>query len=520
MSSVDSQSPRNPSQNPHLNAVHEHLVHASVHSREQRHVLGMLTEGWQPLDRLIREPGVARRTVEELLSTIGDDLESRENGYRLAPGVVDSYRDAFDLPDTTTVTNPQALPRLREFITSGPRPDAALDHVTATPESVLRRAEWLRDHYDLAGAHVLCLGDHDLTSLALGLLTPTTSVTVVDLDDRILEHIDTIASSENLPIRTVHADLRFGLPPATSRWADIVCTDPPYTPEGIGLFASRAAETLADSNGRIVIAYGYSNRHPKLGHKVQQQLLRAGMVFEAILPRFHRYYGAQAIGSASDLYVCQPTTRARKSAGRHTPGIYTHGPQSVESSRTTSATELVRAVAQRTGATTPTLRAAGWDQPLPDSDEVPAFDLRADPGPWLLRMLLACNAEQAAFIVGNHHPDITSEAAQRGLAELVTGKFDLRFHRSSPDSQHAIVVASRQGDTQLGQLLRRAHGKIGNVWRDAVISASPVQISQRQATEHVRTLAPHPDDLDLRLIDLPRHRLAALVTTAATPTAR
>src|SRR5690625_1815192 len=373
MSSVDSQPPGNPSENPHLNAVHEHLVRASVHSRGQRYVLGMLTEGWQPLDRLIREPGIARRTVEELLTAIGDDLETRENSYRLAPGVIDSYRHAFVLPAAPTVTYPQALPRLRELITSGPRPDAALDHVTATPESVLRRAEWLRDHYDLTRARVLCLGDHDLTSLALGLVTPTTSITVVDLDDRILEHIDTIANRENLPIRTVHADLRFGLPPATSRWADIVCTDPPYTPEGIGLFASRAAETLADSNGRIVLAYGYSNRHPKLGHKVQQQLLRAGMVFEAILPRFHRYYGAQAIGSASDLYVCQPTTRARKSAGRHTPGIYTHGPQSVESSRTTNATEMMRAVAERTGTTTTTLRTAGWDQPLSDSADIPAF---------------------------------------------------------------------------------------------------------------------------------------------------
>ena len=73
---------------------------------------------------------------------------------------------------------------------AAPPPLPALDHVPATAATVARRALWLDGTFDLAGASVLCVGDHDLTSLALARLVPGVAVTVVDLDERVLAHID------------------------------------------------------------------------------------------------------------------------------------------------------------------------------------------------------------------------------------------------------------------------------------------------------------------------------------------
>ncbi|MCC5698863.1 hypothetical protein LH612_37580, partial [Klebsiella pneumoniae] len=108
----------------------------------------------------------------------------------------------------------------------------------------------------------------------------------------------------------------------------------------------------------------------------------------------------------------------------------------------------------------------------------------------------------------NNHPDITGEAGQRALAELVADKYALRFHRSSPDRKHAVVVAEeREPGSAAGFVLRRAHGKLRNVWREALIEQAGGALSKREAVERVRARAPHPRDLSLRLIDLPRHRV-------------
>jgi hypothetical protein len=497
--------------NPHspIDAVRARLSEAGAGAGPLRDVLALLLDGPTSLDDLIRRTAVPRRTVEELLQAAGPDVEGDQRGYRLTGAARQRYRAEFgvdDLPADESGEFDAQHDQVRQFIDSAPRPKSELDHVSATPATVLARARWMRENYDLRGARVLCLGDHDLTSLALALVDPAAEVTVVDLDERVLAHIDTVAAERGLAVRTLHADFRFGLPPGVEGWADLVFTDPPYTPEGVGLFAARAARCCAGPAARILLAYGYSDRAPALGLKVQQQLLKVGLVFEAIHPSFHRYAGAQAIGSASDLYVCQPTSQARKLDARRAPGIYTRGPQAVESGGELTPAEVGEVFGEPVGK----LHEPDWSKPA----KSPAvFDLTADPGPWLLRMLLACNGKRAAFLVGNNHPDITSADAQRGLADLVGAKFALRFQRSTPDSDHALVLAESTSDeSAAARLLDRAHGKLGNTWREALIATSGG--TKRTAAEHVRARAPRSDDLDLRLIDLPRHRIEAVLRAA------
>ncbi|WP_436492032.1 bis-aminopropyl spermidine synthase family protein [Actinokineospora sp. HUAS TT18] len=472
-----------------------YLADRGVHSRPLRRLLTLLSDGPQPLDLLIRTAAVPRRTVEDLLAAAGAQRDGE-----LWSADVDPEQP---LPE-------HDLSPLAGILAGVPAPKRALDHVQADLDTMVRRARWLDETYYLPGAHLVCVGDHDLTALAACTARPELRATVVDLDESLLEYIDTTARARGLNIECLHADFRFGLPELD---ADLVFTDPPYTPEGMRLFLARSIEALRGPDGRVVVAYGYSTRNPALGLKVQQEVVRLGLVFEAVLPGFNRYLGAQAVGSASDLYVLQPTARAPKLADSG-PGIYTHGPQSVESGGTDpAASAALLRLTRGDGVEQPEARRPAWAEPVRATKPV-AYDLMADPGPWLARVLLAGPAVRVGALVANNHPDVADQKGQVALRELVDGKYRLTFHRSTPDGKHAVVIAEPvDGGGVRAELLRRAHGKLGNVWREALIRANE-GLTKREAKERVAELAPHAEDLGHRLIDLPRHRVAAILAAA------
>jgi len=468
-----------------VSALDDVLAAHGVGVRPLHQVIALLRAGRHDLGELIRLSAAPRRSVEDVLAALGDDLERSGDSFRIAPDAAASY-DRFALPryqdplDAAVAEHP-LLPEIAEWVAEVPPPLAALDHVQATPETVLRRALWLDARYDLASSHLLFLGDHDLTSLAVRAIAPTAELTVVDLDERVLSYLD---ERGRRTVRTAHADLRVGLPPFAVGRADLVFSDPPYTPEGMGLFAARGVQALREpSEGRLLLAYGYSPRHPALGAQVQRSLATLGLTFEAILPDFNRYLGAQAIGSAADLYVCQPTAKAKKIRG--SKAIYTHGPQSVEATGTKPALlDKLHEVAAAGGLALES-RPVDWSASGPEGDAV-AMDLSADPGPWLLRALLGTNARRLALLVPNAHPDLANADAQAALKELIGAKYTLRFLRSTPDNRHAIVVADAVADPD--EILTRAHARLANVSLDVP-----------------------PDLADLRLIDVPRHRLKEIL---------
>ncbi len=489
------------------------LAAAGVRSTPLRALVALLCDGWQTLDVLVRTTALPRRTVEEVLRALGDDLETDGRRTRVRPSGVDDHRALVaPAPD---VADAELRPLFESYVSGVPAAQRALDHVQADVDTMLRRARWLDETYHLPGARLLCVGDHDLTALAACTRRPDLRATVVDVDDRLLAYIDRTARERGLDVQCLHADFRFGLPPAAVGSVDLVFTDPPYTPEGMRLFLARGVESLRDLDGRLVVAYGYSERNPALGLKAQQEVIRLGLVFEAVLPGFNRYLGAQAVGSASDLYVLQQTGRSSRLAEAAVrevaAGIYTHGPQSLESGGTPD--EAVSALLRLSGAAA--VSSPGWSEPLRWTAGAVAHDLVADPGPWLARVLLAGPPAPVGALVGNNHPDTVDQRGQEALRDLVAGKYSLTFHRSTPDGKHAVVVARPVADGGVrGALLSRVHGKVGNVWREALIAAANGDLTKREARERVLASAPHPADLDLRLVDLPLDRVRALLAAA------
>ncbi|MBE1592853.1 bis-aminopropyl spermidine synthase family protein [Nonomuraea angiospora] len=496
------------------------LAEAGPDSRRLRHALTLLCDAqWWTLADLVRETATSRRTVETLLREL--PLERKGDGFRIPLTHVNDYQDLLALapPPEDPVAHllphyASELTRLKDLVARAPRARHVLDHVSATPETILRRALLLGARFWLPGTRLLCVGDHDLTSLAVKLVHPETDVTVVDIDERILAYID----AQRLGVRTRWADLRLGLP-ASARDHDLALTDPPYTPEGTGLFVARAAEGLTD-NGRILLAYGASERTPMLAFKVQQALADLNLAYEAIYPDFNRYFGAEAIGSAADLYILRPTTKTRPAVtsrlSRQTTTIYTQGPQSVE-----SAHNALSAPQEAIQGFDPDLLVGEWPKDLtqprvrlstwlskPYAATLDRVAVALPPGleAALPRILLATRASHVR-VVGSDLPP---------LPDVLSTVYKLS---AGGDVLDAVRLPQPPGDAAsvLRRILDNGHAKLANTWREALIAVARTQgsaLTKNEARTLIAEAAPWSEGLTP--LDAPLHRLSTLPEAVTT----
>ena len=521
-----------------------------AYGRPLRRCVALLLEGPQTLADLVGVTGVPHRVVQALVAAMGDDIEEQARGWRLAASRRAQYAAHLGLggqgrPDGGADSLPAPwLPELRRLQEASPPALHSLDHVPATPETVARRALWLDGAYDLAGRRLLFLGDDDLTSLAMGLCRPDVEMTVVDVDERMLAFLDAEAARLGLHLRCRYGDLRWGLPPDVTGWADVAFTDPPYTPEGVALFALRALQGMADhTHGRVVLAYGYSDTHPRLGLKVQRAVQRLNVVFEAILPGFNRYDGALAIGGAGDLYVCRPTPATwrllERDAPARDPRIYTRGRQAQEGNAGALDPQVADQVLARVGPVD-ILVGDGWPAAaapaahrvslgealagLPGSRQAePAVvaNLADAPDSALLRLLLAVNAASLWSVVPVGHGDLASESGQNALQELIAPKYRVRFYRSTPATPLALVCATSvpagaldPGGQVARGLLRRCHGRIANAWAEALSRVDGGKPPPTRNAARARVAASGLPCLESRVADLPRAQIAHLLQHA------
>ncbi|MFC4059951.1 bis-aminopropyl spermidine synthase family protein [Planomonospora corallina] len=503
-----------------MDGIEELLRSAGVDGRRLRTALALLGDGrWWTLADLVRETATSRRAVEALLRAA--DLERSGDRFRLReplPGLAAAPAAPADPVAHLLDGHAGLLARMEELVAKAPRGRQALDHVAATPETVVRRALLMDTRFWLPGARLLFVGDHDLTSLATALLCPAAEVAVVDVDERILAYIAEQADRLEVEVRTRWADLRLGLPASVRGWADLAFTDPPYTPEGIGLFAARAAEGIGDrERSRILLAYGAGEHTPALALKVQHALGALNLVSEAIHPDFNRYHGAEAIGSAADLYVLRPTTKTWPAVAARvdafSAAIYTHGPQSVESRPADVAPgplpegfapgvlvgEWPRDVLPKT----PRARLSTWlAKPYAAEAAEVAIAVPAGMEALLPRLLLATRARRV--LAWTAAPAEAPAGPAAAVYELTaSGRTVEAVRRPLP---------SEGPERVLRRVLDNAHGKLANTWREALITARG-DLTKRQARAVVAQAAPWA--ADATVLELPAHRLADLPAAVA-----
>lgn len=465
-------------------------------------VLALAAGRWRTIGELVRDHGVSRRTVEGLAAALDPWLEQQGGRLRVREREREAVLAEWTPPGRAAEAPEEVGRTMAELMRGLPPGNRGLDHVPATPATAVRRAGFLAESFDLAGASVLCLGDHDLTSLALAQLCPAAEIAVVDVDERLLAYVGRVAEARGWRVRPLFADLRVELPPSVREACDLLFTDPPYTAAGTHLFLVRGLAALRRRDAsRAVFCYGYGERHPALGLKVQAEYHRLHLLAEAILPRFNRYAGGEALGAASSLYVCRPTRRTWAALARARPldpRIYSQG----ESADTSRLEPLPRPVVERVR------RAAGEDRPLlvgerwlpdlaagchtlplarylegsragggrppftaPPHRGVVAVDLHPHLGGYLARLLLTAAARRLVAVVS---PAAAADLLGGPLAALV----GVRYRAARVPGDPSLVVADRldaEPEDRVGRtlhrLLERPAATLGSAWREALTGA-------------------------------------------------
>lgn len=179
--------------------------------------------------------------------------------------------------------------RFVELQRSRPSPLRQFDQAYVTPEVVFCRVALADSRGDLRGSRVVVLGDDDLTGLALALSGLPDEVVVLDIDERIVDFTNEVASGEGLRLRAFRHDLREPLPSSLVGAFDVFFTDPSETLAAVDAFLGRGILTLKGPGssgyfGITNVETSFSKRR-----KIQQVLIDKGLVITDVIYEFNEY---------------------------------------------------------------------------------------------------------------------------------------------------------------------------------------------------------------------------------------
>ncbi len=264
---------------------------------------------------LIRKTGIAKNTInsvkEYFKEVFGSASTTTEADQKLV-SELDSLFTTNYLPDENLL-NLTVNSDTQEVFSERVAPLREYDQFTATQETVLKRASLLKHFEDIDNKKLLFLGDDDFTSISVARLGKAVEITVLDIDDRILDKIKLISDKLSLNIKTVKHDLAKALPKDLINRFDVVFTDPPYTAEGISLFLSRSISSLNRNNmaARIYLCYGNSDRAKERFLLIYRSIIDSGLMLRYVFDKFNRYFGAESIGSTSSMFVLDVTPKVK-----------------------------------------------------------------------------------------------------------------------------------------------------------------------------------------------------------------
>lgn len=205
---------------------------------------------------------------------------------------------------------------LKKILDNRPSVDVTIDQSKCTPETSLKRAVLALSKNSLIGKKILCLGDDDFISISLALLTKRlfnsstnnkSFITVLDIDNRILEYIEKLSLEYDLNISTFTYDARNIPDKPLINTFDCLFTDPPYTIAGLQLFLSRGI-TLLKNEDNLNVFFSFANKQPIVTLDMQKKISELGLVITEIHKYFNYYEGAKILGGYSQM-ICLITTK-------------------------------------------------------------------------------------------------------------------------------------------------------------------------------------------------------------------
>jgi len=157
-------------------------------------------------------------------------------------------------------------------------PNQELDQYYVTQESSLQRACLLEpEQYN--GKRIILLGDMDLTSLCIGLLSKPKDLAVLDIDKRLPEIVFKMKFDYKIrSIRFINHDYRLRTIAILKNQFDYIFVEPPMTENGLELGLSRAVQCAKkDQSSRIFLSFDFmeekSGYTESMIHKMKLKIL-------------------------------------------------------------------------------------------------------------------------------------------------------------------------------------------------------------------------------------------------------
>ena len=291
------------------------LIQVSVDSRLQEGYQGVrlimreiFRGGMVPIHDISRATGIpvpavsaTRRELEKrkLLSRKGGAILT-DTGMRLLRSI-GIYDTKYEVSDTVT----KLVSQFDELTKERPSPDYSLDQSHATSLTCFKRVMYFHQNDSIEGRDIAILGDDDLTSLAIILFSTRfglkiNSLTVFDIDERILNFIESMSFKLNFEIRLNKIDFIGEIPQCYKNSQDVFITDPPYTVEGLTRFISVGAEMLKErTNGLGFVSY--SNLIPVENARLFKNIASMGLSPQELIPAFNKYVGSQKHAGISKM---------------------------------------------------------------------------------------------------------------------------------------------------------------------------------------------------------------------------
>jgi predicted methyltransferase len=162
------------------------------------------------------------------------------------------------------------------------------DQLELLPKAASNKLSMMMKKNDLLNRDILCIGDDDLFSVAMSLTGLPKSITVFDIDEKIINFIKKASPRLPVSIKAVNINLLKPLPKKYRDSFDVFVAEPPDTVKGTLLFVSRGIDALRQG-GVFYLGMTDVTLSKKQWLKIEKTVTQAGILFTDIIPDFEEY---------------------------------------------------------------------------------------------------------------------------------------------------------------------------------------------------------------------------------------
>ena len=195
------------------------------------------------------------------------------------------------------------------------KPNTELDQYFVTRETSLKRA-LLVNPEDYNNKRIIALGDMDLVSLGIGILSKPKDLAVLDLDKRVPEIALNMKFDQKIrSVRFINQDIRIRMIAILKNQFDYIFIEPPMTKEGLEVGLSRAVQCAKKNEpSKIFLSFDAKDKQQLIDEYVEKM----NLTIESVKKSFNEYQFDTPLGTrTSNLYVLDVNENSKETILNH-----------------------------------------------------------------------------------------------------------------------------------------------------------------------------------------------------------